>query len=100
MKMLPGSTFSIVPPPFPFTNMFFFDPQNGDDVEDCGSVPDRGTSMWTARVLNIIVKNIQSYIVAVVWGVAEVLSLCKGKGDKSSTYRGAPIKGESSLVSS
>ncbi len=69
-------------------------------MEDCDAVPDVGTSMWTARVLSIIVKNMQSYIVAVVWGVAEVLSLCKGKGDKSSTHKkSAPIKGEASLIS-
>ncbi len=42
--------------------------------------------MWTTRVLSIIVKNVQSYIVAVVWGAAEVLSLCKGKGDKSTAF--------------
>ena len=35
--------------------------------------------MWTARILSIIVKNMQSYIVAVVWGAAEVWSLCKSK---------------------
>jgi hypothetical protein len=65
-------------------------------------VPDAGTSMWTARVLSIIVKNLQGYIVAVVWGVAEVLSLLrKSKGDKYSTHKkSAPIKVESSLVSS
>ncbi len=66
-------------------------------VEDCDEVPDAGTSMWTARVLSIIVKNMQSYIVAVVWGVAEVLLLVrKSTGDK----KGVPIKGESSLISS
>ena len=70
-------------------------------MEDCDAFPDAGTSMWTTRVLSIIVKNVQSYIVAVVWGAAEVLSLCKGKGEKSSTYKkGAPIEGESSLISS
>jgi hypothetical protein len=70
-------------------------------VDDCDPVPDYGTSMWTARVISIIVKNMQSYIVAVVWGVAEVLSICKGKGDKCSTHKkNAPIKGESSLISS
>ncbi len=67
-------------------------------------IPDAGTSMWTARVLSIIVKNMQSYIVAVVWGVAEVLlSLrkCTCTGDKYRTRKkGAPIKGESSLISS
>jgi hypothetical protein len=59
--------------------------------------------MWTACVLSIIVKNMQSYIVAVVWGVAEVfLSLGKSRGDKYSTHnkKSAPIKGESSLISS
>jgi hypothetical protein len=59
--------------------------------------------MWTARVLSIIVKNMQSYIVAVVWGVAEVLlSLRKCKGNKNSTHKKvAPsYKGESSLISS
>jgi hypothetical protein len=58
--------------------------------------------MWTARVLSMIVKNVQSYIVAVVWGVAEVLlSLRKCKGDKSSNHeKGTPsCKGESSLIS-
>ncbi len=71
-------------------------------MEDCDAIPDVGTSMWTSRVLSIVVKNMQSYIVAVVWGVAEVLlSLRKCKGDKSSTYKkGASIKGESSLISS
>ncbi len=73
-------------------------------MEDCDVIPDAGTSMWTARVLSIIVKNMQSYIVAVVWGVAEVLlSLRKSKGDKYSTHKskmGAPIKVESSLISS
>ncbi len=64
-------------------------------------IPDAGTSMWTTHVLSIIVKNMQSYIVAVVWGIAEVLSLCKGKGDTYSTHKkGTPIKGESSLISS
>jgi hypothetical protein len=65
---------------------------------DC-KVPDVGTSMLTARVFSIIVKNVQSYIVAVVWGVAEVLSLCKGKGEKSSTKKNQLVNGESSLVS-
>jgi hypothetical protein len=71
-------------------------------VEDCDEAPDAGTSMWTARVLSIIVKNVQSYIVAVVWGVAEVLLLVrKSTGDKYSTHKkGIPIKGESSLISS
>jgi hypothetical protein len=98
--MLPGSTFTIVPPSLSITNMFFFVPQGGE-VEDCDEVADAGTSMWTARVLSIIVKNIQSYIVTVVWGVAEVLSLLK-KENKYSTYnkKGASIEGESSLVSS
>ncbi len=70
-------------------------------MEDCDVIPNVGTSMWTARVLSIVVKNMQSYIVAVVWGVAEaVLSLRKLNGDKSNTYKkGAPIKGESSLIS-
>ncbi len=67
-------------------------------------IPNVGTSMWTSRVLSIIVKNMQSYIVAVVWGVAEVLlSLRKLNGDKSNKSntrkKGAPIKGESSLIS-
>jgi hypothetical protein len=75
------------------------DPQFNWAVEDCDMIPNAGTSMWTARVLSMIVKNMQSYIVAVVWGVAEVLSLCKGQGDKSSTHKNnAPIKGESSLI--
>jgi hypothetical protein len=69
-------------------------------VDDCDAVPNPGTSMWTARVLSIIVKNVQSYIVAVVWGVAEVLPLCKGKVNKSSNIKkSAPIKGESSKIS-
>jgi hypothetical protein len=65
-------------------------------------VPDAGKSMWTARVLSIIVKNMQSYIVAVVWGAAEVLlSLRKYKGAKYLTSKkGIMIKGESSLISS
>ena len=33
--------------------------------------------MWTVCVLSIIVKNMQSYIVAIVWGIAEVFSLFK-----------------------
>jgi hypothetical protein len=70
-------------------------------MKDCDTVPDAGTSMWTARVLSIIVKNMQSYIVAVVWGVAEVLSLCKKEDKyKKSTKKGALIKGGSSLISS
>ena len=69
-------------------------------MEDCDVIPDVGTSMWTARVLSIIVKNVQSYIVAVLWGVAEVLSfLRKTKVDKYSTHKkNAPVKVESSLV--
>jgi hypothetical protein len=55
--------------------------------------------MWTNRVLSIIVKHMQIYIVAAVWGVAEVLSLCKSKEGKSSTKRTARVNGESSLVS-
>ena len=84
------------------SQIFFFGPQGGVVVEDCDVVPNAGTSMWTARVLSIVVKNMQSYIVAVVWGVAEVLLfLRKSKGDKYSTHKkGAPIKGESSLISS
>ena len=71
------------------------------EVADCDVVSNASTSMWTARVLSIIVKNMQSYIVAVVWGVAEVLFLCKGKGGKYSTPKKNPlIKGESSLISS
>ncbi len=69
------------------------------EVNDCVAVPDAGTSMWTARVLNIIVKNMQSYIVAVVWGVAEVLSLRKGKVNKSNApKKSASINGESSKL--
>ena len=68
-------------------------------MDDCDAVPNPGTSMWTARVLSIIVKNVQSYIVAVVWGVAEVLSLCKGRGYKYSTHKkDAPINGKSSFI--
>jgi hypothetical protein len=69
-------------------------------VEDCDAVPDAGTSMSSARVLSIIVKNMQSYIVAVLWGVAEVLSfLRKSKGDKHSTNKkDVPVKVESSLI--
>jgi hypothetical protein len=73
------------------------------EVGDCDAFPDAGTSMWTARVLSIIVKNMQSYIVAVVWGVAEVLSvLITYKREKYNIHRpkkGTLIKGESSLVS-
>ena len=69
-------------------------------MEECDAVPDAGTSMWTARVLSIVVKNMQSYIVAVVWGVAEVLlSLRKSKGNKivSTRKKGAlPHHGPSS----
>ena len=88
--------------PIPFRRKYVcFDPQQNYEVEDCDAVPDAGTSMWATRVLSIFVKNTQSYVVAVVWGVAEVLSLCRGKGEKSSTYKkGAPIEGESSLISS
>ncbi len=71
------------------------------NLEDCDVIPDAGTSMWTARIISIIVKNMQSYIVAVVWGVAEVsFFLRKSKVDKNSTRKkSAPIKGESSLIS-
>ena len=87
--------------PFP-SKICIFDPQVGVEVDDCSAVPDAGKSMWTARVLSIIVKNMQSYIVAVVWGVAEVsLLVRKSMGEKYSTHKkGAPIKGESSLISS
>jgi hypothetical protein len=63
-------------------------------------IPNAGTAMWTARILSIIVKNMQSYIVAVVWGVAEVLlSLRKSKEDKYCTHKKSePIKDEPSLV--
>jgi hypothetical protein len=50
--------------------------------------------MWTARVLSIIVKNVQSYIVAVVWGVAEVLlSLRNSKENKTLSTRSIHKKG-------
>jgi hypothetical protein len=69
-------------------------------VEDCDAVPNASTSMWISRVLSIVVKNMQSYIVAVVWGVAEVvLSLRKSKGNKivSTRNKGAlPHHGPSS----
>jgi hypothetical protein len=74
------------------------DPQINGEVKDCDAVPNAGTSMWTARVLSIIVKNMQSYIVAVVWGVAEVLSVLKYKVDKYTIHgskKGTSIKGES-----
>jgi hypothetical protein len=45
------------------------------DVDMCNAIPDAGASMWTSRVLSIIVKNMQSYIVAIVWGTAEVLAI-------------------------
>ncbi len=69
-------------------------------MEDCDVIPNAGTSMWTSRVLGIIVKNMQSCIVAIVWGVAEVLmSLRTFNGDKSNIYKkSAPIKRESSLI--
>ncbi len=69
-------------------------------MEDCDVIPDAGTSMLIARVLSIIVKNVQSYIVDVLWGVAEVLSsLRKSKEDKCSTHKkSAPVKVESSLI--
>ncbi len=38
--------------------------------------------MWTSRVLSIIVKNMQSYIVAIVWGTAEVLAIFATMGGK------------------
>ncbi len=44
-------------------------------MEECNAIPDAGTSMWTSRVLSIIVKNMQSYIVAIVWGTAELLAI-------------------------
>ncbi len=71
-------------------------------MDDCDMLPDAGTSMWTSRVLSIIVKNMQSYIVAIVWGVAEgLLFLRKSVVDKYSTHKkGAPITGKSSLISS
>jgi hypothetical protein len=69
-------------------------------VEDCDAVPNASTSMWISRVFSIVVKNMQSYIVAVVWGVAEVLlSLRKSKGNKivSTRKKGAlPHHGPSS----
>jgi hypothetical protein len=63
------------------------------EAEDCDAVLDAGTSMWTARVLSIIVKNMQSYIVAVVWGVAEVWSLCRSKAKKIVSTRSFHEKG-------
>jgi hypothetical protein len=83
----------LLSPPLTIANIFFFYPQGGT-VEDCDAIPDVGTSMWTARVLSIIVKNMQSYIVAVVWGVAEVLlSLRKSKGNKIVSTRSIRKKG-------
>ncbi len=51
-------------------------------MEECDAIPDAGTSMWTARVLSIIVKNIQSYIVAIIWGTTEFFSLFKMMGKR------------------
>jgi hypothetical protein len=80
------------------SQIYVFDPQLNMEVDDCDAVPNPGTSMWTARVLSIIVKNMQSYIVTVVWGVAEVLSVLKYKGDKYTIHgskKGTSIKDES-----
>ncbi len=38
--------------------------------------------MWTFRVLSIVVKNMQSYIVAIVWGTAEVMAIFAMQGGK------------------
>ncbi len=70
-------------------------------MEDCDVIPDAGKSMWVARVLSIVVKNVQSYIVAVVWGVAEVLLSLRKFNSKYDTHKeGMSVKGESSLISS
>ena len=62
-------TIKIDPLPLPplhrkyvFTHKF----NDNDDKVECDAVPDAGASMWTTRVLSIIVKNMQSYIVAIV----------------------------------
>ncbi len=72
---------SLTPPPPP-PSQLFIDSQLNGDVDECNAIPDAGASMWTSRVLSIIVKNMQSYIVAIVWGTAEVLAIFSMKGGK------------------
>ncbi len=79
-------TFKIDPHPPP-SQILFYSQFTGE--EECDAVPDAGTSMWTSRVLSIIIKNMQSYIVAFVWGTAEVFSLFKMKRE-SGTSKGDP----------
>jgi hypothetical protein len=52
--------------------------------------------MWNSRVLSIIVKNMQSYIVAIVWGAAEVLAIFATKGGKGRKGTSAKATGASS----
>ncbi len=54
--------------------------------------------MLTSRVLSIIVKNMQSYIVTIVWGTTEVLAIFamtkvgKWRKGKSTRVTGASSK--------
>jgi hypothetical protein len=69
--------------------------------------------MWTSRVLSIIVKNMQSYIVAIVWGTAEVLAIFtmvsgkwsrttsnKAPGNSKESYRNRSVAPSSVAVAS
>ncbi len=51
-------------------------------MDECNEVPDAGTSMWTARLLSITVKNMQSCVVGIVWGTEAVFSLFRFMGGK------------------
>ncbi len=63
-------------------------------MDECDEVPDAGTSMWTARLLSISVKNMQSCVVGVVWGTETVFSLfrfMRGKWKNRNKHKfGAP----------
>ncbi len=77
-------------------------------MEECNAIPDAGTSMWISRVLSIVVKNMQSYIVAIVWGTAEVMAIFamqggkwkKGTSSKATAASSKKNYGKSSVVPS
>jgi hypothetical protein len=69
--------------------------QLNGDVDECNAIPDAGTSMWTSRVLSIIVKNMQSYIVTIVWGTAEMLAIFAMKGGKLRNGTSTKVTGTS-----
>jgi hypothetical protein len=54
--------------------------------------------MWTSRMLSIIVKNMQSYIVAIVWGTAEVLAIFAMMGGKWRKGTSTSATGASSKI--